>query len=256
MFNKRILTDVKQDDNFKIKDLALDIRKNLAVAPFEINDPKLIGNHILDTKIDLDKKIISVSFNYNNVFENVQLKCSEDMFIIITKGKSNFYIRDVVNPPYILVVLDEYSQERKISFEFLGNLLSSIVDKVHFDSVIRKDDKTVTKFSTKNKQIVSVTRKIDLKPISKNLFKKVDTVIENTKLGVIDLELAKPTSYKGAEFVYAAGIYTYNHIKPDNFYIDSETRDSNKLICNMLDTMFKYDVDTYYCHNLANYDIF
>nr|YP_009327880.1 hypothetical protein [Epichloe festucae]APB96839.1 hypothetical protein [Epichloe festucae]APB96899.1 hypothetical protein [Epichloe hybrida] len=46
------------------------------------------------------------------------------------------------------------------------------------------------------------------------------------------------------------------HKIADIFYIDSETKNSDLVICNMLDTMFKYDVHTYYCHNLANSDLY
>lgn len=75
-------------------------------------------------------------------------------------------------------------------------------------------------------------------------------------LGVIDLEVAKSTSADRNDFVYAAGIYTHKENKPMIFYIDSHTRDSDKVILDMLDNMFSQDVHTYYCHNLAMYDIF
>lgn len=124
-FDKFLLTDIKLDDNnakYLFNETALDVRKSLAIAPFETDD-KDLGNKI--TGYSLEPTYLSVNFNFNTQkFTDIQLKFTEELFQHLSPHNFNIFIRDVINPPHILVIINDIHETFKITFDFLGNLIS------------------------------------------------------------------------------------------------------------------------------------
>ena len=88
----------------------------------------------------------------------------------------------------------------------------------------------------------------------RNYKKNRNLSVSNSNIVVIDLETYKENENKVSK-VYAGGVLR-NDYDPVFFYIDKNTYDSNQVIYNLLDELFKAKYRDYsiYCHNFGRFD--
>ena len=79
--------------------------------------------------------------------------------------------------------------------------------------------------------------------------------IENPNIGVLNLETYIHT-VEGYSMVYTGGLYCETLSTPYIVYINENTLNSDEIILNLIDEMFKpkYKNILWYCHNFGNYD--
>lgn len=238
-FDKRILSDLKLDHIFNFKTQPISFKKDVLYFPLS-NNPKLLGLELYVEYYDDHIILIKGSLNPFNI---VKVVIYADPDSIIFNRNIKFYYRDVVNPNYILAILEdkEHNTYIKQAYDLKGYLLDKVEDRVSESELaptVRVGNKDTT-FINKNHQIILKKRPICFKPLKKiELNKNNIQVIEDQKIGVFDLEVYKNIQLD-KEFVYGAGLYTtYSTKKPIIFYIDKDLN-SSKVIINLIEEMFK-----------------
>ena len=251
-FDDRILSDIKYDDDFDFKGQPTEIKKDILYIPMS-DEFKYLGKQLIPIyKEDL------VELNINNNSVTINKADLNNLDLINTK----FYLRDVVNPWYILVISNytnnQSRRSAKQAFDLSGNLLKSIEDIKFDDHSIRKSNNVDILLNLNNKIIYKEPRLTDINPISLEKInnKNVDSTLENMKIGVIDLE----AYYKllvDKEKIYSGGFYTYIDSSPVIESLDKDLN-SDKLVVSLIEKMFKekYRGVIFYCHNFGKYDIF
>ena len=132
----------------------------------------------------------------------------------------------------------------------MGSVTDEISSKHSKDLITRKStNKTI---HIKSNEITYSENIINFDPIKRSDVLK-QKIIENPKIGVIDLETYNHT-VNGYSMVYAAGLYFNGLDKPFILYINKNTLDSNLLIFNLINEMFKYKGILWYCHNFGHFD--
>lgn len=187
--------------------------------------------------------------NLNNV--NTILKSKEKY---ITNNKQ-FYQNNVEGLDYILVA--EKVGDNKIlkeAYTVYGIRIEKTEDTDMLNnSYIRNFGKYT--LLIKNNKIIFSEKKIVLSPIKSPIHKDKGNIIEDTRIGVIDLETYNIDSSTAK--VYALGFYTNLDDKPVLYYIDQENLDSNEIVINCINEMLrpKYKGVTFYAHNLGKFDV-
>lgn len=211
----------------------------------------------LDSLMNVYKSNEYINLSYKDFKVNILPNhVGHTIFKIISHDNTKFYLKDMVNPSYILAIKDQNHFTHKISLDLMGNYITQVKDKIEDSLILRETNNSIIKFDTNDNKIINVkTFKLNVKPIP--LSDQNYTINENVYIGVIDLEVYRNDS-KNKEFVYSAGIYTtFMDKKPAIYYID-ESFNSNKIILDMIDEMFTYKNSkiTFYCHNFGKYDIY
>ena len=166
-----------------------------------------------------------------------------------------YFVKSNIN--YVLAI--KYSNDTiiKQAYTLDGVIIDSVKDKIINNELVTRKVKNKDIEIYKNK-ISYVEEKIKLVPIkSYNIIKsKKLSPVENKNIGVIDLETYVNTITQKSK-VYAAGLFSNLDKSPITFYIDKNTLDSNKVIYDLIEEMFKYKYrDTkFYCHNLGGFDV-
>lgn len=111
---------------------------------------------------------------------------------ILFNKETVFYLRDVVNPFYILAILNTKNYSIKHCYDLSDNFLASVKDYKSINGIIREPKNSFIKID-KNNFITEIETKLNIKPVSQNRtiinnIKRSD-IMENTKIGVIDLEV-------------------------------------------------------------------
>ena len=111
-----------------------------------------------------------------------------------------------------------------------------------------KDNKII------EKSVLKVLPAITKESFNKSTSEDKINLISNPNLAVIDLETYRDLDNQ-MSYVYAAGIKRNKH-PSKTFYIDKTSLNSNSVIYDLLDELFKPEYKDYaiYCHNLGNYD--
>ena len=169
--------------------------------------------------------------------------------------KQLFYQNNLDGNDYIIVIdkIKDY-QIIKEAYSLNGVIIERVEDiKMSDNSYIRKFGNYT--LLIKNNKITYVDKKIKLSAIKPVVYKDKGNIIENTRLGVIDLETYNVNS--SIAKVYALGFFTNLDSEPILYYIDKENLDSNKLIITCINEMLrsKYSGITFYAHNLGKFDV-
>lgn len=169
--------------------------------------------------------------------------------------KQLFYQNNLDGFDYIIVIdkIKDY-QIIKEAYSLNGVIIERVEDiKMSDNSYIRKFGNYT--LLIKNNKITYVDKKIKLSAIKPVVHKDKGNIIENTRLGVIDLETYNVNS--SIAKVYALGFLTNLDSEPILYYIDKENLDSNKLIITCINEMLrsKYSGITFYAHNLGKFDV-
>ena len=167
--------------------------------------------------------------------------------------KQLFYQNNLDGFDYIIVI-DKIKDYQIIKDSLNGVIIERVEDiKMSDNSYIRKFGNYT--LLIKNNKITYVDKKIKLSAIKPVVHKDKGNIIENTRLGVIDLETYNVNS--SIAKVYALGFFTNLDSEPILYYIDKENLDSNKLIITCINEMLrsKYSGITFYAHNLGQFDV-
>lgn len=249
----------------KIKTLSLstqDKKRTLDIITIPISTKPNYLPKPLDTTFDNNNQINRViltidnkSFNFMDlIIEKTQLirNNHKDIITSFDKNTKFYFMMDKIN--YILAIrkLNKHTTE-KLKYSTSGVLLSRVTDnKIDDNSVIRtRDNETI---QIKDNKVVSSTTPITFKPLDVVKIKD-NNWLPNTNIGVIDTE----TYFNGTKHeIYALGYKTIleKDNNPITFYIDKDCN-SDKLILSFIDEIMrpKYENITFYCHNLAGYDV-
>lgn len=165
-----------------------------------------------------------------------------------------FYKNNVDGVDYILVT-EKVSNNKilKQAYSFDGVLIDKCEDVYMLkNSYIRNyGDYTLL---IKNNKIIFSEHRIKLPAIKRPVYKDKLNIIENTRLGVIDVETYN-VNPKLAKF-YALGFYTHLDTEPVLYYIDEKSLNSSEIIIKCINEMLrpKYQGVTYYAHNMGKFD--
>lgn len=140
----------------------------------------------------------------------------------------------------------------KIRFTVEGAVYSRVIDSIEGNITTRKYNNKIVNF-TNDGEFLSIFREVMLNYVPTPKYDG-ERYLPNVNIGVIDTETYKVGDDTAK--VYAAGFRSVLDSEPQTFYIDKESLDSTKLICDMLDNMLrpKYSDITWYCHNLSGFD--
>ncbi len=262
--DKRFITDV-----FKESGLNVEIKKPVLSSftriPFTYeNDLLGVPLNPVIVENDLREVIIkSALLAKYTKYDNKDL----DILALINKNNKNitftpehkFYLRNVLNPYYVLVILVKDSTTFKWAFSLQGNLITHVQD-IALDNNSFKRLENKSTMHVVNKVVISYGRDITFDGIDKGdrkslyLSKNISSFIPNQNIGVIDLETY--VNEQGIAKVYSCGFKTSLNDKPICYYIDKETLDSDKLILMLIDELLreKYSNIKFFIHNLGNFD--
>lgn len=261
-----IISDLKLPQQFIKKDksstglshsnLSENDTRTLNIFPLN-NDPKKLGEILKPTIVSQNEVVIEYVLNNKN--KKTVIKKPKFNSIIFNE-KAIFLLRKVNSFSYILVILKSSFYTIKEAYTTLGGAISKITDKPdEFGNISRTFGNYLFNFNLNN-DLIFMKKTINLKPI-KSYIDKNSKPIENTKLGVIDLEVYS-NILLGKEFVYAAGLFTNFDKKPITFYLENiesvSLEGSENLLINLIEEMFKdkYKGIIFYCHNFGGYDVF
>ena len=170
-------------------------------------------------------------------------------------NKQLFYQNNLDGFDYIIVI-DKIKDSQIIKEPY--SLNGVIIERV--EDIKMSDNSYIRKFGNytlliKDNKITYIAKKIKLSAIKPVVHKDRGNIIENTRLGVIDLETYNVNS--SIAKVYALGFYTNLDSKPVLYYIDENSLNSNKLIIKCINEMLrpKYKGVTFYTHNLGKFDV-
>ncbi|EFQ24845.1 DNA polymerase (mitochondrion) [Colletotrichum graminicola M1.001] len=175
---------------------------------------------------------------------------------MIFDPNTEFYLRNISNPNYIMAVLKKNNDIIKCCFDLLGNLIQEVIDtKMEDGTIYRHSNNAVIKLDSQG-MMYFYQKNIVTKPIQ-YVAKKEKSFLEDQNIGVLDLEVYNH-SVDNISYVYSGGIYTNIDKNPKLFYLDPITRNSDELILSIIDHMGKkrYQGFKFYCHNLGKYDIY
>jgi hypothetical protein len=156
---------------------------------------------------------------------------------------------------YVLAIkqINEFTIQ-KIRYSVSGVILSHVIDTKDNEKIVRKSVSSGKEIVFSDNKIVSATKSLLLSPI-REISKKGEGFIPNANIGVIDTETYLDND--GIQKVYSLGFKTNLAKLPVLFYINQKTLDSDQVILAMINELLrpKYNKITFYCHNLAGYDI-
>lgn len=225
-FSKSILTDFQFSDNFDfLNEKPVSLKKDVLYFPIT-SESEFLGNQLKITSF----KGLNITLN-----NNYKIKAEDNkMMDLLLDKNTSFYLRDVVNPPFILSILNKLDNSIKFAFDLKGNYYGKVYDTKKDDNITIREARN-TSLTIKNKSLIKSVTNLKLIPIKTT--KPNPQILEDQKLGVFDLEVYKNISLD-KECVYAAGIYSYPDFKPTLFYIN-ESLDSDQLLLELINGLFK-----------------
>lgn len=230
-FDKRVLSDIKFNQNFDFKGQPISLKKDILYFPLSNNESDLGIKLFVEYH---DNYVLLYKGKYDN-YDVFTIKIPKKGIILDTN--TNFYLRDITNPNYIIAVLVKNNSIIKQAYDLKGNLLQEITDNINNNIIVRDTKSFSIKIKSEENKILSKFKILDLKPIS-NKIKKSSNLIEDSKIGVIDLEVYKNLELD-KEFVYSAGLFSrYVENIPKLFYINDKLN-SDKVILDLIDEMFR-----------------
>jgi hypothetical protein len=238
-FDRRILSDLKYDNSFNFKNQPVALKKDILYFPLS-NNPDDLG---IKLYVEYNTDHVTLIKGCHHTFETKEVKIyssDRESDSIIFNPKTIFYYRDVVNPNYILAILEKDDNTFiKEAYDLNGYLLDRIEDKINESGTIRVTNND-TIFLNEDNKIFLKKRELSLKPIKKTQkYLHKNELVGDQKIGVFDLEVYKDTQ-KNKEFVYAAGLFTtFSTTEPIIFYINKQTRDSYDVIYRLVTEMFR-----------------
>ena len=139
----------------------------------------------------------------------------------------------------------------KIRYSLSGVVINHVTDNAVYNLILRSwGERLIT---IDNGKIVNTKQNIKLKALELPSYKPL--FVENSNIGVIDIETYRTidNTFK----VYALGFKTNLDVKSKIYYVDKTSLDSDKIVLSLVDELLrsKYENITFYCHNLAGYDI-
>ena len=166
--------------------------------------------------------------------------------------KQQFYHK-IVSGISIIIVIDIQGDNKQIrkAYTLQGVYLGGVEDTKVGDIYIRRFGNNT--FFVQNNNIIYLEKTIDLKPIKRELHSDIKTIIEDVRIGVIDIETYTENNLAK---VYALGFLTNLDTKPNLYYIEAKNLNSSDIILNCINEMLrsKYKGITFYAHNLGNFD--
>ena len=250
--NSRILSDIKSNEVLDLNYFKPQGINTKDIVYFSMSTQADLLGHTLSVRFSNQEIFVFYSsyFTIKVNFNEIKLNYSPDS--IVSNKYSVFYLRDMIKPHYILVILEKDNFIFREAYDLLGNLISKVKDeKLVGGRYIRHYDNSIIKFNV-SLELESIERNIPIQPI-KTFVAKTNKVslMENQKIGVIDLEVAV-NSVTDKPFVYSAGLYTYIDNSPKIFYINNHL-DYKLIILDLIKEMFsyKYKGITFYCHNFG-----
>ena len=158
------------------------------------------------------------------------------------------------NNHYVLAI--KFINEKtinKILFNIDDFIINNITDHLLDNNTIKRVNLN-TISTIENNVIIHIAKKLSLIPLRTSKIKKKDFVVDRI-IGSIYTETF--LDYDSIQKIYALGYRINLENKPVTFYIDKDTKDSDKFIIDLIETLLrsKYDEYTIYCHNLRGYDV-
>ncbi len=183
----------------------------------------------------LPDKIKSTAFHSKQLFFQRSVN-GADIILVIDIINANHYIK----------------KASSISGVFLGD-----VEDINIGNNVFKRKYGNYTFLIKDNNILFSEKRVDLTPIKKRSIVDTNAIIEDIRIGVIDLETY--TVYtKGLKLakVYTIGFFTNLNTKPVLYYIDIKTLKSEEIVLKCIDEMLraKYSGITFYAHNFCKFD--
>lgn len=199
-------------------------------------------------------------------------KANQDSYIdfIENFNKNNYLLPDKVKYPGfhskqlffqknvegidVIIAIDIISANKYIKkvYSLTGVFLGEVEDIYNGNNIfIRKFGNYI--FTIKNNSIVFSEKKIDLPAIKKESSKDSYNIIEDVRIGVIDVETYVINDLGR---VYAIGFFTNLDVRPILYYIDKDTLNSDTIILNCINEMLrsKYAGVKFYAHNFGKFD--
>lgn len=154
-----------------------------------------------------------------------------------------FYQNNVDGIDYILIT-EKVSNNKilKQAYSLDGVLIDKAEDTNMLQNTYLRNFGDYTLLIKDNKIIFSEHR-IKLRAIKRPIYKDRLNIIENTRIGVIDIETYNVNS-KLAK-VYALGFYTNLDLKPVLYYIDENSLNSSEIIIILKQLQQQYNLDLY-----------
>jgi hypothetical protein len=216
----------------------------------------VISNNIVNSVLTLTNKVNNIEyidfiefFNKNNSLLPDKVKATP------FQSKQLFFQR-TVNKADIILVIDIISPSKYIkkAYSIFGVFLGEVVDIDLGNNILERKFGNYT-FLIKDNTIIFSDKKNVLPAIKKRSSVGTKAIIEDIRIGVIDLETY--TVYtKGLKLakVYAIGFFTNLDLKPVLYYIDN--LNSEEIVLKCIDEILraKYNGITFYAHNFGKFD--
>ena len=172
-------------------------------------------------------------------------------------SKQLFFQRRVKGGDIILVIdIINTSKYIKKAYSLSGVFLGEVEDFNIDNNLLKRKFGNYT-FFIKQNSIIFSEKKNYLTAIKKKSFVDNNAIIEDIRIGVIDLE-TYTVNINGVKLakVYTIGFFTNLNFKPVLYYIDIETLNSEKIVLKCIDEMLrpKYRGITFYAHNSGMFD--
>lgn len=170
-------------------------------------------------------------------------------------SKQLFFQRTVNRADIILVIdIINLSKYIKKAYSISGVFLGQVEDTNLGNNILERKFGNYT-FLIENNSIVFSDKKNILPAIKKRSYIGTDAIIEDIRLGVLDLE-TYTVNIKGLKLakVCAIGFFTNLDLKPVLYYID--TLNSEEIVLKCIDEILraKYSGITFYTHNFGKFD--
>lgn len=265
-----VMISFKRRDEVLVSDLKIDSE---AKSKLSVSNYNIINTHTINIPLSIDPSIGNTinTVVKNGIITNIPVIFNGESFDLLDKIKYQlkvlkashknptvfvasykFVLINKINNSYILAYTVKGSEVTKICYSIDGVVLKRVVDtKLDSNTYLRCFGNYQLYF--KNNVLLHARQFNPFKAIAKNKF--IPKAIEDPNIGVIDTETfeTKDRQFK----IFALGFYTNLEKKPNVFYIDKETMDSDKLVLEFLTEILKdkYNKHKFYCHNLGGFDV-
>ncbi len=218
----------------------------------------VISNNIVKSVLTLTNKVNKTEYSDFIEFFNKNNSLLPDKVKSASFHSKQLFFQRTVNGVDIILVIDIINSSKCIKkvYSMLGVFLGEVEDTNVDDNVLIRKLGNYT-FFIKDKSIIFSELKNNLTAIKKRFSAGSTALIEDVRIGVIDLETY--TVYtKGLKLakVYTIGFLTNLDLKPVLYYIDIKTLNSEEIVIKCIDEMLrpKYSGITFYAHNFGKFD--
>lgn len=242
---------VSKNEYTKIRKISPYFPLSTDLVDYGIPLKTVISDNIVKCVLTLTNNLDFIEFfNKNNSFLPDKVKST-------SFHSNHLFFQRHVNGVDVILVIDIINSKRiKKAYTTEGVFLGEVEDTSIDDNVLLRKFGNYT-FLIKDKAISFSEVKNDLTPITKRFSIDSNAIIEDTRIGVIDLETYTVFN-KGVKLakVYAIGFFTNLDIKPVLYYIEVNTLNSEEIVIKCIDEMLrpKYSGITFYAHNFGKFD--